>query len=142
VFDNSMMNQLNFENPTRRDSVMLIGGARPPGGPPPAPPATKNRKRQGGPPPQTPAGWTVIAFYTDNPGAWLMHCHIAWHVGEGLSLQFLERASELPKSYPGSQLRETCRKWKEYDEDNYYNKTDSGLKMMKRRKFELPRVKP
>jgi FtsP/CotA-like multicopper oxidase with cupredoxin domain len=21
-------------------------------------------------------GWLVIGFITDNPGAWLMHCHI------------------------------------------------------------------
>ena len=31
TFDVSMMDQLNFVNPTRRDSVMLIGGAGPPG---------------------------------------------------------------------------------------------------------------
>lgn len=37
-------------------------------------------------------GWLVLAFETDNPGAWLMHCHIAWHVSEGLAVQFLERA--------------------------------------------------
>jgi FtsP/CotA-like multicopper oxidase with cupredoxin domain len=24
------------------------------------------------------AGWLVLAFETDNPGAWLMHCHIGW----------------------------------------------------------------
>lgn len=24
------------------------------------------------------AGWLVIAFETDNPGAWLLHCHIGW----------------------------------------------------------------
>src|SRR6266498_2014586 len=98
TFDVSMMNQLNFENPTRRDSVMLIGGARPPT----PPPTTKNRKdKRQGPPPQTPAGWTVIAFKTDNPGAWLMQCHIAGHVGEGLSLQFLERQADMRKFYPG-----------------------------------------
>jgi hypothetical protein len=25
------------------------------------------------------AGWLVIGFLTDNPGAWLMHCHIVSH---------------------------------------------------------------
>ncbi|TGO13496.1 hypothetical protein BTUL_0068g00030 [Botrytis tulipae] len=39
--------------------------------------------------------WVVIAFYTDNPGAWIMHCHIAWHTSEGLAVQILERESEL-----------------------------------------------
>lgn len=67
-----------------------------------------------------------------------MHCHIAWHVGEGLSLQFLERQSDMRKFYPGSELRQTCRKWDQYFKGEYYNKTDSGLKMMRR--WELPRL--
>lgn len=29
------------------------------------------------------AGYLVIALLTDNPGAWLMHCHIGWHTSEG-----------------------------------------------------------
>jgi len=40
-------------------------------------------------------GWLVIAYPTDNPGAWLMHCHIAFHVAMGLSVQFVERQSEI-----------------------------------------------
>lgn len=40
---------LNKSNPPRRDTAML--------------PA---------------AGYLVLAFETDNPGAWLMHCHIGW----------------------------------------------------------------
>jgi FtsP/CotA-like multicopper oxidase with cupredoxin domain len=40
---------LNLENPPRRDTAML--------------PAS---------------GYLVMAFETDNPGAWLMHCHIGW----------------------------------------------------------------
>ena len=45
---------LNLTNPPRRDVAMLPG-----------------------------AGYLVIAFVTDNPGAWLMHCHIGWHTDEG-----------------------------------------------------------
>jgi FtsP/CotA-like multicopper oxidase with cupredoxin domain len=26
------------------------------------------------------SGYLVIVFLTDNSGAWLMHCHIGWHV--------------------------------------------------------------
>ncbi|KAF4817392.1 Laccase [Colletotrichum siamense] len=36
-------------------------------------------------------GHVVIAFKADNPGVWLMHCHIALHASGGLSLQILER---------------------------------------------------
>ena len=43
----SPTSSLNFENPPRRDSATLPGG-----------------------------GWLAIAFRADNPGAWLMHCHI------------------------------------------------------------------
>jgi FtsP/CotA-like multicopper oxidase with cupredoxin domain len=41
---------LNLSNPPRRDTALL--------------PA---------------AGFIVLAFETDNPGVWLMHCHIGWH---------------------------------------------------------------
>ncbi|KAK3178645.1 hypothetical protein OEA41_000782 [Lepraria neglecta] len=34
---------------------------------------------------------TIIAFKLDNPGTWLMHCHIAFHASWGLAMQFLER---------------------------------------------------
>lgn len=46
----------NFTNPPRRDVVLL--------------PAN---------------GYIAIAFKPDNPGAWLMHCHIAWHASAGKS---------------------------------------------------------
>lgn len=60
------LDSLEFTNPTRRDVFHLPT-----------------------------AGWLVIAYPTDNPGAWLMHCHIAFHVAMGLSVQFLERKSEI-----------------------------------------------
>lgn len=46
----------NFVNPPRRDVVLLPAG-----------------------------GFVAIAFKPDNPGAWLMHCHIAWHASAGES---------------------------------------------------------
>ncbi|CAG8906203.1 unnamed protein product [Penicillium egyptiacum] len=27
-----------------------------------------------------PSGWAVIRYVTDNPGAWIFHCHIQWHM--------------------------------------------------------------
>ncbi|KAL2106341.1 hypothetical protein VUR80DRAFT_6870 [Thermomyces stellatus] len=42
--------KLRFDNPTRRDTTVL--------------PAL---------------GWLALSFRADNPGAWLFHCHIAWH---------------------------------------------------------------
>lgn len=92
---------LNYDNPTRRDTAMLIEN-----------------------------GWTVIAFVTDNPGAWLFHCHIGWHVGGGLSIQFLEREADILNTVKvGSAFKDTCDSFSKYSKSdtNVYGKTDSGL---------------
>ncbi|KAK3022288.1 hypothetical protein RJ639_045395 [Escallonia herrerae] len=34
-------------------------------------------------------GWSVIRFVADNPGVWLMHCHIDSHLTWGLAMNFL-----------------------------------------------------
>ncbi|KFY02039.1 hypothetical protein V490_00666 [Pseudogymnoascus sp. VKM F-3557] len=33
-----------------------------------------------------PSGWIVIRYVTDNPGAWLLHCHLQWHLVSGMAL--------------------------------------------------------
>ncbi|GMY08316.1 laccase-12-like [Fagus crenata] len=33
-------------------------------------------------------GWAVIRFVADNPGAWLMHCHLDVHINWGLAMVF------------------------------------------------------
>ncbi|KAF2812433.1 putative multicopper oxidase, type 1 [Mytilinidion resinicola] len=97
TFDiNSSPSTLTWANPTRRDVALLPGG-----------------------------GWLAIAFPTDNPGAWLMHCHIAWHISEGLGVQFLEAKSQI--TLPGSDWDTQCTDWKTYYENPVYEKIDSGL---------------
>lgn len=78
----SNFNQLRFTNPPRRDVALLQGG-----------------------------GWLVIGYPTDNPGAWLMHCHIAFHVGMGLSIQFLERKDQITLPATGSEWYGNCNNW-------------------------------
>ncbi|XP_010534627.1 PREDICTED: laccase-5 [Tarenaya hassleriana] len=34
-------------------------------------------------------GWTVIRFVADNPGVWIMHCHLDVHINWGLAMAFL-----------------------------------------------------
>lgn len=92
------IDDLNFENPSRRDVAML--------------PAN---------------GWLVIAFQTDNPGAWLMHCHIAWHVSEGLAVQFLERQQDIPKAMDLGKVKENCIAWDKWYSGRAPTKADSGL---------------
>ncbi|CAF2450056.1 unnamed protein product [Rotaria sp. Silwood2] len=40
-------------------------------------------------------GWAKIRFLANNPGAWLFHCHIEWHMNAGLILAFLVGPDEL-----------------------------------------------
>jgi hypothetical protein len=89
---------LNFVNPPRRDVAMLPS-----------------------------SGYLVLGFLTDNPGAWLMHCHIAWHVAQGLAVQFLERKSEIAGIMDLTVLDPLCAAWDDWYATSPYKKTDSGL---------------
>jgi hypothetical protein len=104
---------LVLNNPPRRDVVLLPEG-----------------------------GHIVIAFKTDNPGAWLMHCHIARHASEGLALQIVEDrtlANNLlwPKGSKALQVaEELCQEWTNWmsvcgnqwnGECNEWFQDDSGI---------------
>ncbi|KAJ5967657.1 hypothetical protein N7501_003905 [Penicillium viridicatum] len=95
-FDSSMVDSLKTVNSPRRDVVML--------------PAS---------------GYIVIAMKTNNPGVWLMHCHIAWHTSEGFAVQLLERESEI--SYDMESLDSTCASWSHYVHADDVNQYDSGV---------------
>ncbi|ESQ40646.1 hypothetical protein EUTSA_v10013732mg [Eutrema salsugineum] len=41
-----------------------------------------------------PGGWVAIRFVADNPGVWLMHCHIDSHIFWGLAMVFLVENGE------------------------------------------------
>lgn len=77
---------LKTDNPIRRDTATLPAG-----------------------------GYLVLAFESDNPGAWLMHCHIPFHIAAGLGVQFLERKSEIESSIGSLEiLEEGCKNWQAY----------------------------
>ena len=77
-----------FDNPPRRDVVLLPTN-----------------------------GYVIIAFKTDNPGPWVMHCHIAAHASFGLAVQILERQSAASNMWPDLnnpallQTQRTCNNW-------------------------------
>ncbi|KAK0733004.1 multicopper oxidase-domain-containing protein [Lasiosphaeria miniovina] len=84
---------LKFDNPPRRDVVLLPVN-----------------------------GYIVIAFKTDNPGAWLMHCHIAKHAAMGLALQILERQKAADRLWNTTSpawisANDNCKRWKEWQSD-------------------------
>ncbi|KAH9905900.1 putative multicopper oxidase [Xylariomycetidae sp. FL2044] len=72
-------------------------------------------------------GFLVIAFVADNPGVWLMHCHIGWHASQGFGLQVVERRAEIPPLCDASSLDSTCSKWNRYVEAKGVVQDDSGI---------------
>ncbi|KAJ5103962.1 hypothetical protein N7532_004491 [Penicillium argentinense] len=73
------------------------------------------------------SGHLLIAFETDNPGAWLMHCHIGWHTSEGFALQFIERYEEARQLIDLKYVNDNCASWITYDEGNGIEQEDSGV---------------
>jgi len=76
----SNTNITNFINPLRRDVYPINGGN------------------------------TTFRFFSGNPGAWFLHCHIDWHLEAGLAVVFGE-APEDNISGPQSQI--TPQDWKD-----------------------------
>lgn len=96
---------LKLDNPPRRDTALM-----------PFNPETKE------------GGYLVIAFETDNPGAWLMHCHIGWHVSMGFALQIIEAKEQIRETVTDScQLEGTCKTWNQYATLNHVVAHDSGV---------------
>ncbi|OBT89259.1 hypothetical protein VE02_02612 [Pseudogymnoascus sp. 03VT05] len=58
-----------------------------------------------------PNGNMVLRFRADNPGVWLFHCHIEWHVDSGLIATMVEAPLEMQKtiSIPQDHF-EACKK--------------------------------
>lgn len=89
---------IDKSNPTRRDTAMLPG-----------------------------AGYMIIAYKPDNPGAWLMHCHIGWHAAGGFSLQIVERQSEIPQLIDNDILGGVCSRWNSSYLAQHTVQDDSGI---------------
>ncbi|KAK0508592.1 hypothetical protein JMJ35_008868 [Cladonia borealis] len=94
---------MNFDNPPRRDVALLPAG-----------------------------GYLIIAFKAENPGSWLLHCHIAWHASSGLALQIMEREADIGGTITPQRMAETkrvCGKWNEWfaDPEHRFEQDDSGI---------------
>lgn len=56
-----------------------------------------------------PNGHMVLRFTSDNPGVWFFHCHIEWHLEQGLALVLIEAPLEIQKHQNISQNhRDIC----------------------------------
>ncbi|KAE8367391.1 Cupredoxin [Aspergillus caelatus] len=45
-----------------------------------------------------PTGYFVIRFRADNPGVWIFHCHIEWHMDAGLAVVLVEAPLDLQQT--------------------------------------------
>ncbi|KAI9708583.1 MAG: hypothetical protein M1820_003801 [Bogoriella megaspora] len=99
TYDSGSSTALNLNNPPRRDVALL--------------PA---------------AGYLVLAFQSDNPGIWLMHCHIGWHTSMGFAMQIIEAQDLIKPTVTDScLLDDTCKSWRKYATGNDIKVTDSGV---------------
>jgi len=71
--------------------------------------------------------YLVLQFVQDNPGAWPLHCHLAWHVSGGLFMQILERPEDIQKQAFGDEQFQLCNDWDAYTSEVVLNQIDSGL---------------
>ena len=98
VFDQATT-VLNLKNPPRRDVASLPGN-----------------------------GYLAIAFRIDNPGAWIMHCHIAWHASQGFALQFVESETSIVSTFDDdTAFADTCDAWNAYTPGQSFVQDDSGI---------------
>lgn len=42
-------------------------------------------------------GYIVLRFKAENPGVWLFHCHVDWHLEQGLAITLVEAPLEMQK---------------------------------------------
>ncbi|KAB8230045.1 multicopper oxidase-domain-containing protein [Aspergillus alliaceus] len=73
-------------------------------------------------------GYLALAFQLDNPGAWLVHCHIAWHSSMGLALEFVEMRDSISVSMGDwKTFEKTCNAWSAWSRGAPYQQDDSGI---------------
>ncbi|KAF7196566.1 Laccase 1 [Pseudocercospora fuligena] len=44
--------------------------------------------------------WLVVRYYSENPGAWMLHCHIQTHLTGGMAVALLDGIDVFPKRFP------------------------------------------
>ena len=44
-----------------------------------------------------PQSYIVMRFKADNPGVWFFHCHIEWHLDQGLAIVLIEDPEAIQK---------------------------------------------
>jgi len=55
-----------------------------------------------------PNGYIVLRFKADNPGVWFFHCHLDWHLEQGLAAVFIEDPLAIQKQTPPQDFYDNC----------------------------------
>ena len=75
-----------------------------------------------------PNGQTRIRFIADNPGVWLLHCHMDWHVEAGLTVVMVEAPEKLQEQTRSiTQMTNQCRAQGIPTEGNAVGNADNWL---------------
>lgn len=48
-------------------------------------------------------GWVAIVVEADNPGYWLFHCHVEWHMPTGMTVLLIDSEKDIdkpPRNFP------------------------------------------
>ncbi|CCE66177.1 hypothetical protein TPHA_0P00190 [Tetrapisispora phaffii CBS 4417] len=88
-----------------------------------------------------PNGHVVIRFRADNPGVWLFHCHVNWHVEQGLAAVFIEDPLVLQeREQLSDNYRQICSHGGFINEGNAAGHSDDWFNMddLPRQKNSLP----
>ncbi|CAH7689407.1 multi-copper oxidase laccase-like protein [Phakopsora pachyrhizi] len=86
------MTAFNTTNPLRRDSFIVSGGS-----------------------------FLVLRVQSNNPGVWILHCHIGWHLAGGFAGVIVIQPDKLSKMVLPQENRELCRA------KNYINRDQTEL---------------
>ncbi|KAI9343556.1 Cupredoxin [Obelidium mucronatum] len=63
-------------------------------------------------------GYAVVRIVADNPGLWLMHCHINWHTANGLSITLVESIGGITELEKPDGVDESCESFKNWEGDS------------------------
>lgn len=75
-----------------------------------------------------PNGYLVVQIELNNPGVWAFHCHVAWHISEGMNINILERPAQIQEEMELPYvMAQTCRDWSAYTGKHVVDQIDSGL---------------
>ncbi|KAG2118390.1 laccase [Suillus clintonianus] len=63
--------------------------------------------------------YVTIRFITDNPGPWLLHCHIDWHLLTGMAIVFAEAPQDLASQPLTNSSKQLCPIYDSLPQQNF-----------------------